>query len=228
MSKMKSATGRPQEFAYFISGPLVLLTAALLIPLGTRTPPTVHELPLFAVYLVLFVLAQWTVLQFEVRRQTVQLSVTEIPLLLALLYLSPVMVVAARVLALVIIQVYQRFSAVRMIYNVATVAIATTIAELIVKAYRPATSGPLTWLVLAAGVFVATAVTLGGVLGVVTLVQGLPPLRSVLRSLTALVVVAAFNITVALVVLVAWSAEHWSLLLFAGIGAVLLVVYRSY
>ena len=57
MSKMKSATGRPQEFAYFISGPLVLLTAALLIPLGTRTPPTVHELPLFAVYLVLFVLA---------------------------------------------------------------------------------------------------------------------------------------------------------------------------
>src|SRR5215831_11514812 len=97
MSKMKSATGRPQEFAYFISVPLALLTAALLIPLGSREPPTAHELPLFVVYLVLFSLANWAVLQLEVRRHTVQLTVTEIPLLLALVYLSPVMVVAARV-----------------------------------------------------------------------------------------------------------------------------------
>ena len=48
------------------------------------------------------------------------------------------------------------------------------------------------------------------------------------RSLATLLVVAAFNITVALVVLIAWRAEPWSLLLFAGIGAVLVVVYRSY
>src|SRR5262245_11690187 len=119
MSKMKSATGRPHEYAYFISVPLALLTAALLIPLGSREPPTVGELPLFAVYLVLFALAQATVLQLEVRRHMVQLNVSEIPLLLALLYLSPVMVVLARVLAVVIIQVYQRYSVVRMFYNVA-------------------------------------------------------------------------------------------------------------
>jgi diguanylate cyclase (GGDEF)-like protein len=228
MSKMRSAAGRPLEYAYFISVPLALLTAALLIPLGTRRPPTAGELPAFAVYLVLFLLAQWTTMQLELRRNSVSLTVTEIPLLFALLYLSPVMVVLARVLALVIWLIYQRHSPVRMFYNVAAIGMATTIAALIVDAYRPATFGPATWLVLAIAVIAATAVTLGGVLGVVTLIQGLPPIRSLVRNLNTLNTVASFNITVALVVLVAWRANHWSLLLFAGIGAVLVIVYRSY
>jgi diguanylate cyclase (GGDEF)-like protein len=228
VSRLKVGGGRPQEYAYFIAVPLALLTAVLLVPLALRMPPGRSELGLFGFYLAVLVMAQATVLHFEVRRHGFALNVTELPLLLALLFLSPVMVVAARVLAVVIVQIWQRYTLVRMVYNLATVAIATTVAALIVDAYRPFTSGPETWLVMGAAVFIATVITLICVLAVVTLVQGLPPVRGMVRSLAALLVVASFNITVALIVLISWRAEPWSLLLFAGMGAVLVVVYRSY
>jgi diguanylate cyclase (GGDEF)-like protein len=201
---------------------------ALLVPLGTRVPPRSDELWQFFLYLALFVAAQATVLTFEVRRHGFSLAITEIPLLFALLFLSPVTLVVARLLSVLIVQLWLRWAVVRVLYNAAAIGIATAVAALIVDAYRPAKYGPETWLVLASAVFVATVITLICVVAVVTLVQGLPPLRSMVRSLAALVLVAAFNITVALVVLIAWRAQPWSLLLWVGIGAVLLVVYRSY
>jgi diguanylate cyclase (GGDEF)-like protein len=228
VARLGSPGARPQEYAYFISVPLALVTAAMMLPLLRDTTPVVQELPLLGLYTGLFVLAQATMLHFEVRRHAFTLAVTEIPLLVGLIYLSPVMVIAARVLGLLIVQVWQRVSVVRVSYNVASVALATTTAALIVHHFQPSGFGPMTWLVLAVAVFVATAITLGGVIGVVTLVQGLPPVASMIRSLASLLAVATFNITVGLIVLISWKAEPWSLLLFAGIGAMLVVVYRSY
>jgi len=235
VARIGSAGSRPQAYAYFISVPLALLTAVLLGPLASDAPPAVRELPQFALFTALFVLAQATMLHFEVRRHAFTLSVTEIPLLVGLMYLSPVTVILARVLSLVIVQAWQRVLVVRVLYNVASVGLATTTAALIVHHFRPhgfaglpAGFGPWTWLVLALAVFVATAITLGGVIGVVALIQGLPPVASMIRSLASLLAVAAFNITVGLIVLISWRAEPWSLLLFAGIGAMLVVVYRSY
>jgi diguanylate cyclase (GGDEF)-like protein len=228
VSRIRSQGGRPQEYAYFISVPVALLTLPVVLALWSRQPPRLAEAPLLLLYTVLLVLAQATLLQIEVRRYGFALSLTEIPLLFALLYLSPVLTIAARALAVVVVLLWQRVSVVRIFYNVAAVGLATTVAAVIMTNYRPATFGTWTWLVLAVAVFVATTITLGGVIGVVTLLQGLPPIRSLLRSFVSLSMVAGFNITVALVVLVAWRAEHWSLLLFVGIGAMLVVVYRSY
>lgn len=170
MSRVRSTGGRPQAYAYFISVPLALLSVALLVPLNASAPAQLGDLPVFLLFLVLFVLAQATVLHFEVRRHSFMLTITEIPLLIALLYVSPLLVVVARVLALIIVQGWQRFALVRMFYNVAAVALATTVAGVIVQAKRPEQFGPLTWVVLAVAVCAATAITLGGVIAVVTLV----------------------------------------------------------
>src|SRR5262249_59907504 len=101
MARMSASGGRPQEFAYFISLPLALLTIALLVPLAVQVPPTIREIPVFGLYLLLFAIGQATYVHFEVRRHSFMLSAAEIALLVALFYLSPVMVVTARVVALV-------------------------------------------------------------------------------------------------------------------------------
>ncbi len=112
VSRLRSAGGRPQQFAYFIAIPLFLLTAALVVPLADQAPIQAKELPLAGVCLALFMVAQATVLHFEVRRHSFIQTVIEIPLLLSLFYLSPVAVIPVRVLGISMWLAWQRYSAV--------------------------------------------------------------------------------------------------------------------
>ena len=199
-----------------------------LLPLVLREPVPLREFPVALLFLGLFVLAQATVLHFEVRRQSFTLGVTEIPLLLALFYLHPLWVIAARLFGLVIVQIAQRSAIVKLVFNVASVGLATTIATLIVAAYPPNGTGPATWFVLAAAVFEVTIVSLVATIAVISLVQGFPPLASLVRTTVLMLVVVAASITVGLVVLMVLEVEPWSVLLLVGLGAVLVLIYRSY
>ena len=170
-SRLKSAAGRSPQLAWLITAPVAALMVALL-PLVLREPVPLKEFPLALLFLGLFVLAQATVLHFEVRRQSFTLGVTEIPLLVALFYLHPLWVIAARLFGLVIVQVAQRSAIVKLVFNVASVGLATTIATLIVAANPPNGTGPATWFVLAAAVFEVTLVSLVATIAVISLVQG--------------------------------------------------------
>ena len=84
------------------------------------------------------------------------------------------------------------------------------------------------WLVLAAAVGATTVITLASVTGVISLVQGQPPLRDLTRMVVSTLIVVAVNTTVGLLILLVVAQDRWAVLLLAALGAMLLVAYRSY
>ncbi len=228
MPRLRSTSGRPQWFAYYLAVPLTVLTIALVIPVAGRNPMSVTELPKALLYLVLIILSQALVLRFEVRRHSVSVTIGEITLLLALFYLSPLMVIVVRAIACLVVQVAQRNSAVKIVYNLSSVSLATAVAALVVANFSLQTVSPFTWLVLAVAVGASSVTSLVAVIGVICLVQGVPPWRSVFRASTSVLGVAAVNIVIGLIVLQVLEHEPWSALLLIGLVALLIFVYRSY
>ncbi len=221
-------TGRPQWFAYYLAVPLAVLTIALILPLAGRHAMEVNEIPLALLYLVLVILSQAIVLLFEVRRHSVSVTIGEITLLLALFYLSPVMVILVRAVGCLIVQLAQRNALVKVVYNLVAVSLATTAAALIVADNLDHRVTPLTWLLLAFAVGVSSVISLMAVIGVICLVQGIPPLRSLIRASTSVLGVAAVNIMLGLIILQVLQGQPWSVVLLAGLVALLILVYRSY
>ena len=229
-SRLRPAVGRPQSFAYVIAVPLAVLTVALVVPLAQITGTlTWAGVPKFFLFLALFALAQATVLHFTVRHHTFIVSVTEIPLLLGLVYLDPVPLVLARVLSLIAVKLWQRYSVVKIVFNVAATGLATTIAAMIVLARPVGNEVTISdWFVLAAAVGAAAALSFASVIAVISVVQGVPPMRDLARTSILVLVVAGVNIMTGLVVLLNLKQDPWSVLLLIGLGAMLLVVFRSY
>src|SRR5258706_126258 len=191
---------------------------------------SVSELPKALFYLLLVILSQAIVLRFEVRRHSVSVTIGEITLLLALFYLSPVMVIVVRAVACLVVQLAQRNSIVKAVYNLAAVTLATAVATLVVISYPGVDHEvtPLTWLLLAIAVGASSVVSLMAVIGAICLVQGIPPLRSLVRASTSVLAVAAVNIMIGLIVLQVLQNQPWSVVLLVGLVALLVIVYRSY
>jgi diguanylate cyclase (GGDEF)-like protein len=208
----------------------VLFTVAAQV---NRSIPAWHWL-LGLVFAVVFTAAGLIVLRFEVRRHTLMVSVTEAPLLVALYYLSPALLVSAVALAALVSRYYQRQSSVKLWFNVAQLAAGAAVASLIVRAGMPLDGMPLdgaaptTWLLLGAAVGANVLVTLGAVMAVVTLVQGRVSEQELGRTLVPGLSVGAFNITLGLMVLVLIQQGPWSLFLLAAVVAFFAVAYRSY
>ena len=192
-------------------------------------PVTSGQVALALLFLVAFVAAELVVLQLEVRRHAFVVSVTEMPMLLALFYLSPALLVLVRLLAALIARLYQRQSKVKLWFNAASLAAGAALASLIARVGQPLDGvEPLTWLVLAVAVSANVMVTLGAVMGVVTLVQGAISGRDLLRTAVPGILVAAANTAVALVVLVVMQVTPWAVVLLAALAAIFLIAYRSY
>lgn len=223
------AQSRSSRLPWLLTVPLAAVAVLLGAAAQLGRPISWSQVLLAVVFLAVFVTAELTILRLEVRRQTFLVTVTEIPLLLGLFFLSPVLLIAARVAASVVVRAYRRQSAVKLWFNVAAAAAAAALASLIVRAGLPLDGlDPTTWTLLAAAVAANVLVTLGAVVAVVTLVQGEMSNRELTRIMLPGLPVAALNITIGLVVLVLLQQGPWSLLLLAAIVAFLAVAYRAY
>ena len=138
MARLRNPAGRPQPFAYFVAVPLLAIVAAFLISLWEDAPPQGRDIVVGSLFAALFILAQITVLHFEVRRHGMTLTPHRDPApAFAVLPLplarharsSPVCV------ALLAVQIWQRYSVVKLVFNLASVGLATTTAALIVLTY---------------------------------------------------------------------------------------------
>src|SRR6266498_1252710 len=201
---------RSPDVAWWVTVPAgiaaVVLTA---LAQAGRAIPQSHWL-LALLYLGLFILAEATAMRFEVRRQAYSLTVVEVPLLLAVVYLSPVLVVAARVCAALIVKRRRGQTPVKMWFNIASNAAAAAMGALIVVKAQPIVDGvprpldvsrPGTWLILFAAVGAGVFMTVGGVTLVITLVQGRIPTADLVRTAIPSLVVGAINTTLGLSVL---------------------------
>ena len=182
-----------------------------------------------ALFLVLWILADLFRLSFEVRRQTVTLTLTEIPFLLALYKLPPGTVIIVFTLAAALIQTRRRLAPTKAAFNTVLNGAHAATAALVWVSYGPIPADrPASWLLLAAAVSTATLVSLGGVMGVITLVQGRIPTQQIVGVAVPGLLMSGVNIAVALVVLIVLQQSLWALAVIAVLLVFSMLAYRSY
>lgn len=234
MPAPKVPVSRSDAHSWLITGPLLLLGALLSLPIllsdGDTTRPGDNEFGYALILLVLATLATPMALRFDIRRQALVTRMDDIPVILALFYLSPWLAVGVRVIAGLIWNILgARLTPHKLAFNAASHFAGIATANLIVFEFGLGSGGsPGTWLVLAAAVFAGNVVALSAIAGVMVLLQGVGQLPYFLRSSLAGFAVIGVNIVLGLVMLLTLQASQWGSLLLIALAIVLGVLYRSY
>jgi len=229
VARPKVPVRRPQWYAWFIAGPLALAAIALTVPVAMADERTWRYAWLAPVFFVFMVLSGRIELRFNVRRQAYRVLLTDIPLLLALFYLPPVLVLLVRLAASLLLPALYRLGPLKMTFNVTGIACGTALANFIVFLLPFGTStGPRTWGVLAGAVLANQLLMATAIGGVIVLLQGLGYLKQFLQTFWPVQVVLLVNITLGLVMLLALKASPYAIILLALLGVALGTVYRAY
>jgi diguanylate cyclase (GGDEF)-like protein len=200
----------------------------LVVPTLSGPKPILSPLPKLLLFFALFVVAAFTTLIFEVRSHRFVVAVAEIPLVLALFYLSPISMVMIRLIAYTLTAIRERQALPKLFFNLANIGTSCAAAGLIVSMLGLDGAGPRSWLVLlvAAGASVVSVAI--GIIAVVSVVEGGVSFRRVARTLTPAVAVGWINAMIGLLVLLVIQRSAWAVLLVLGLAGVLFLVYRSY
>ncbi|MBO0869026.1 MAG: sensor domain-containing phosphodiesterase [Micromonosporaceae bacterium] len=233
--RQPQAAERSPQLAWLVTGPLAALAVGLLSAAVGHSGVTFASWQATLLYLALFVLAEATLLEVEVRRHGVTISLADIPMILALLYLPPLAIVSVRVVAYLAVQIRRGIAPIKVGFNLANAAAATSAAALIVSVFGPQGMNhsawlghPSSWVVLLGAVTVDVLFSVLAVIGVIGLVQGGMSVRRVVRTATPSLVVGETNAVVGLIVLLAIQHSAWAVLPIVALGGVLVMVYRGY
>ncbi|HEU4480305.1 MAG TPA: ATP-binding protein [Actinomycetota bacterium] len=222
----------PQGRLWVFVSALALLAAVLVagtMPLigPTLRPPFSLPWPLVA---AAFALAEVFAAHIRLRREAYSFSLSEVPLVIGLYYLSPAALIGAQLLgAGAALAFHRRQPIIKLLFNISALCIEAVIALVVFHAFATgAEGGPLSWL----GVVLATIITttLGVLLvGVaISIATEKPYAESVPRGLGLGVVTAITNTCLALIAVVtSWRDPFETLLLLVPIG-VLVLGYRAY
>lgn len=220
------------SLAWVVTVPLAALGITLSVIAGSKHAPVLSSLPVSALFLVLFCGAELAVLNIEIRRHINRTSAAEIPLLLALFYLSPVTLLIVRVLVAVFVQVVRRVDVVKSAFNVASIAAAASIASLIVASAEHGgplpVASPRSWIVLVLAVAASNIVTVASLVTVISLVQGRIAPADLARTAMPSVIVGTVNAVAGLIVLLVIQYGPWAVVLLAGLAAAIVMIYRAY
>ena len=231
MPAPKVPVSRSDSHSWLITGPLFLLGALLSLPilLSDRTYPVGH-LGYALALLALATLATPMELRFDIRRQALVTRMNDIPVVLALFYLSPWLAIVVRVTAGLLWNIFgAHLSGHKLAFNAASHFAGIATANLIVFEFGLHGGGsPATWLVLAAAVLAGNVVTLAAIAGVMVLLQGVAQLPQFLKSSVPGFAVMGVNIVLGLVMLLTLVASQWGALLLVALAVVLFMLYRSY
>jgi diguanylate cyclase (GGDEF)-like protein len=220
---------RPDDRAWWLTASLAVITVLLTLAAQAGQPISGREWILAVVFLVAITAAELAPLRLSVRRQAFLVAVSEVPLVPALFYLSPTLLVVVVALAACFTRVYRRASPVKLWFNVAQFATGAATASLVVRAGLPLDAAdPKSWLVLTAAIGAYALVAHAAVIGVIALVQGRISEAELWRMLVPGLLVAAANTAVGLVVLIILQQTAWTLVLLVALGAIFAVSYYSY
>ena len=198
------------------------------VPAGSR-PAGTDQLWITGLLLGGFILADLSQLHVEVRRQTVSLSLSEIPLVLGLFLVDPLSLLAARLLGSAAIAVVRRDDAHKAIFNLALYSAEVAAAALVFTAVAgPAPAGPQGWLAayvatLGAALFTGTMVCLA-----IARTQGPVPRHDVILMVAPLLVGSQLSTTGALLALVTVRSDGRAVLLLVALLLLSVGAYRGY
>ncbi|MET8192986.1 bifunctional diguanylate cyclase/phosphodiesterase [Micromonospora sp. NPDC005222] len=229
MIRRDQSRRRSSEDAWIITAPMALVAVACATMTGLLADDPFGRWPQAGLFLILMIGAGLPLLSLVVRRQTLGVTLTELPLVLALYFLPPLTVVVIYTLTALITHIRHRLSSPKVWFNVARAAAGTSLGVLVLQALPPIQGvGPRTWVSIAAAISMVLLVSIVSVVAVHTLLHGWQTGRGALRSAKAGLLTAAINVSVGLIVLILVRSNWWSLLLLSALGAGLVLVYRSY
>jgi diguanylate cyclase (GGDEF)-like protein len=186
--------------------------------------------PLLAVALFLgIVAAEWVSLDFEFRRHGFSCSASELAFLIALVELGATWTVLIRAAGFGTVLVIQRFSAPKILFNVAVAAIEVCVAFAVLRVLPPdGITEPTTWISYLLAIVTATSVGALLIAGAVVATQGYPG-RTLWTSLfIPVLLVGPASVLVGLLILVLVDATAWAWLLIAPLLLALAMLYRRF
>lgn len=214
--------------AWLVTVPMFAVAAAIMIPVALQDHHLLRNIEFAPVFLVLIAIASVATLRLDLRRETIQVTLVDSPLLLALFYLSPLVVFGLRIAVVICTNLFRKTKPVKAWYNIASSAAALAAASLVVHAYGLRGVTPYTWAVLAAAIGANFLVLLAAIAAVLVLVQGNSFVQQLRRSSLMAGGVAAANITVGLVMLLVLDGSTWGSFLLVVLAGLFGLAYRTY
>lgn len=235
MVRPSTPVRRPQTLAWLITVPLAVVALAIATPLVVVDDRPWRHVALAPAFLAMFVLSRVTSLRLDIRRQAVRVNLMDLPLLIGLFYLSPLLLIALQALAVAVMEVAGRVRPVKSLFNIVSVTAATAVTCLVMQltAVRDPVSGGWqpagrTWFALVIAVGIGSVVGGLPVVGVIALLQGRSHTRPMGRSLGITWMVTGVSIVIGLMMLLALQVSLWAVLLIMLLAALLGLGSRSY
>ncbi len=176
-----------------------------------------------------FIVLEGAQAHVEVRRQTFSITLSEAPLVVGLALTSPLVLLLARGLAMVVSEIQHRVVGVKAAVNIALVTIESGVALLLFRALHVgAITHPGSWPAVYLSIFVADTVSALFVALAITLTQGRPSRRDLGLFLPPYIIGGLLSASLGLLAVIALRAEPGSGALLAMVGLLVLLSYRAY
>jgi diguanylate cyclase (GGDEF)-like protein len=222
----RSRAGPPVLAAF-----LAVLAVAVWLSAGLGLGGGLGGSPLWLVgtLLAAFVLAEAFFLHIEFRRHANSIGLAEIPLVLGLFLVSPLVLLLVRMAAAVLVAVVRRRPPVKTAFNVALLSAEVSIAAAVFSLIGVGdVADPRSWLAVGVALAAVTALSIASIQAVIALTQGPQTLRTIGPQALLSSLIAMVNGALGLVILLVVSVNGWAGVLLTAICGVLLLAYRGY
>ncbi len=208
---------------------VVALATASLVLLSTATRLSVPESFVWLCMIVAFVLAEFTIIHFEFRKQTVSWPTSEIPMVVGFFLFGPAPTVIASAAAVAIVTVKNGYRPVKVVFNVAVAVVEVALAGWIIHAFGLTDfTSPRTWLGVIAALLFTGAVSIGCIALAILITEGAVSTSFWLSLVVPLFVIVPMSAAVGLVVLLLIEVSPWALILAAVMLSAFVLLYRRY
>jgi diguanylate cyclase (GGDEF)-like protein len=174
-----------------------------------------------------FVLTESVQLDVEFRKQTISLAPTEIALVVGLVEVGGLWTAVARVVAVVLVELYQGWPPVKVLFN-AALAVAEVCAAVAVLWLLPPldVADPVTWLSLVLAILVTGLVSMVGVGAAVTATDGYPGWPFIAAAVPNMVL-GPLSVVVGVIALLLTRQTSWTWTLIVPLLIGVVVIFRQ-
>lgn len=184
---------------------------------------------LLLLMLGLFIFGEAVQVHVEVRRQTISVSLSEIPLVLGAFLVGPLATVLTRLTASLLVMAVRRVSKLKAYFNFCLFALESTIFFVVLQLLQfGVLENAETWWKVGLAVLAVNCISTALVVTAVGWTQGWLSSSQLVGLITPIVIVGLLNVAMALTILLLVTATDFAIILLVAIGLAFVVLFRSY